>query len=192
MRTAIATVVVVISAVSASAQPAAPITAPPPAKTVTVTGCVAGGSGSQPFTLANALVLPDSSTQVAAKDSGKDSASPILPVVSPTPTEPAGSGTATAGMTPGAVGTSGSAAPGATGTSGSKDKEKDSIGSYRLAGTDMRPWAGKRVKIVGVVVAAPLLSPAVAGSPASLSAITAPPELQVESVEGVPGPCPKQ
>src|SRR5438093_520017 len=47
MRTAIATVVVVISAVSASAQPADPITAPPPAITVTVTGCVVGGQARQ-------------------------------------------------------------------------------------------------------------------------------------------------
>jgi hypothetical protein len=48
----------------------------------------------------------------------------------------------------------------------------------------MTPWAGKRVQIVGTVIAAK------AAASASTNA-AAPLEFRVQSVQGVAGPCPK-
>jgi hypothetical protein len=184
MRIAIATGLVLVSAGWASAQTSSPADAAPPAKTLTITGCVAGGSGAQPFTLANALVLPD------APKSGADSEtpSPVPPPVSATPTEPAGSGTATA--TAGAVGTAGNATPVPAGTSGSTAKSSN-VGTYSLTGTDMTPWAGKRVQIVGTFTSAKTASAGASPATAGSADASAPLEFKVQSVQGVPGPCPK-
>ena len=183
MRIAIATGLVLVAAGWASAQTSSRPDSADPAKTVTMTGCVASGSGTQPFTLANALVLPD------APKPGADleTPSPVPPPVSATPTEPAGSGTAAA--TAGAIGTAGNAIPVPAGTSGSTTKNSN-VGTYSLTGTDMTPWAGKRVQIVGTVTSAKTAasaSPATVGSPDA----AAPLEFKVQSVQGVPGPCPK-
>jgi hypothetical protein len=178
MRLAIATGLVLISAAWTSAQTSTPQDAAAPAKTVTMTGCVAGSTGAQPFTLANALLLPD------APKPGADSEtpSPVPPPVSATPTEPAGSGTVPASATAGATGTAGNATSVATGTSGSTAKDSN-VGTYTLTGTDMTPWAGKRVQIVGTVSSAKSAS-------ASTDA-AAPLEFKVQSVQGVAGACPK-
>lgn len=183
MRIAIATGLVLVSAGWASAQTSSQPNAADPAKTVTMTGCVASGSGAQPFTLANALILPD------APKPGADSetSSPVPSPVSATPTEPAGSGTAAA--TAGAIGTAGNAIPVPAGTSGSIAKNSN-VGTYSLTGTDMTPWAGKRVQIVGTVTSpktAASASPAIGGS----TDAAAPLEFKVQSVQGVSGPCPK-
>src|SRR5258707_1972735 len=113
MRLAIATGLVLISAAWTSAQTSSPQEAAAPAKTVTVAGCVAGSTGAQPFTLTNALLLPD------APKPGADSEtpSPVPPPVSATPTEPAGSGTVPPSAIAGATGTAGNAIPGPAVTS---------------------------------------------------------------------------
>jgi hypothetical protein len=186
MRIAIATGLVLVSAGWASAQTSSLPDAMNPSKTVTMTGCVVTSSGAQPFTLANALVLAD------APKPGADSetSSPVPPPVSATPTEPAGSGTAAATGTAGAIGPAGNAIPTPAGTSGSTAKNSN-VGTYNLTGTDMTPWAGKRVQIVGTAISAKTVSatasPAIGGS----TDAAAPPEFKVQSVQGVPGPCPK-
>jgi hypothetical protein len=147
-----------------------------------MTGCVAG---AQPFTLSNALILPDASKPAAESDTP----SPVPPQVSATPTQPAGSGSAAASATAGATGTAGNAIPVASGTSGSTVKAS-TPGTYLLTGTDMTPWSGKRVQLVGTVVPR---NPASTSASAVTSAGTeaAPLELKVQSVQGVAGPCPK-
>ena len=184
MRIAIATGLVLITAGWTSAQTSAPQDAAAPAKTVTMSGCVAVGSDARPFTLANAMVLPD------APKPGVDSEtpSPVPPPVSATPTEPAGSGTA-ASATAGATGTTGSAIPAAAGTSGSTAKDSN-VGTYSLTGTDMTPWSGKRVQIVGTVISPKTASTSAPRAGASTDA-AAPLEFRVQSVQSVAGPCPK-
>jgi hypothetical protein len=184
MRIAIATGLVLISAGLASAQTSSASDAAASAKTLTITGCVAGSAGAQPFTLANALVLPD------APKSGAESEtpSPVPPLVSAPPTEPAGSGTTSANATAAATGTAGNAIAAPAGTSGSTAKDS-SVGTYSLTGTDMTPWAGKRVQVVGTVV--PQQTAAAAARPAGSASAAAPLELRVQSVQGISGPCPK-
>jgi hypothetical protein len=69
-----------------------------------------------------------------------------------------------------------------------------SITGYRLSGTDMQPWLGKRVQLQGTFVPA-AASPA--GSTAAAAAVTGgaitPPtlEFRVQSVQPVSGPCQK-
>jgi hypothetical protein len=184
MRIAIATGLVLIAAGLASAQTSSPSDAAAPAKTVTITGCVAGGSGAQPFTLANALVLPD-----AAKPGAEsETPSPVPPPVSAPPTEPAGSGTTSANATAGATATAGNAIPVPAGTSGSTAKDSN-VGTYSLTGTDMTPWAGKRVQVVGTLV--PQKAVAASAIPSASARAAAPVELRVQSVQGVAGTCPK-
>jgi hypothetical protein len=186
MRIAIATSLVLVSAMWASAQTTSSPDAVSSPKTVTMTGCVAGGSSEQPFILSNALILPDPSSLAVEPETP----SPVPPAVSSTPTQPAGSGRS-ATATPAATGTSGTLAPASTGTSGSTAKESIAR-SYRLTGTDMTPWAGKRVQIAGAVVpdASPLAASASAAASGSATA-AAPSEFKVESVQGIAGPCPK-
>jgi hypothetical protein len=150
-----------------------------------MTGCVAGGSDARPFTLANALVLPDAPKPGA----DPETPSPVPPPVSATPTEPAGSGTTAASATAGATGGAGGAIPVAAGTSGSAAKDSN-VGTYSLTGTDMTPWSGKRVQIVGTVVSPKTASTSAPPAGANTDA-AAPLEFRVQSVQSVAGPCPK-
>ena len=111
MKTAVLCGVLLVCSPAAFAQtPAAPAPAAP--HSITLTGCVGGGSNAQPITLANALVVPGGDVNAAA------SPSPVPGAVSAGATQPPGA----AAGTPGAVGTSGTAGAagtaGATGTSG--------------------------------------------------------------------------
>jgi hypothetical protein len=177
MRTAIATGLILISAGWASAQTSAPQDAAAPAKTVTMTGCVAGTAGAQSFTLSNAAIVPADPKTTA--DSSEPS--PVPTSASATPTQPAGSGSTASGATAGAAGTEGNVVPASAGTSGAVAKEP-SGGTYRLSGTDMTPWAGKRVQTVGTIVQAD----------AKASNTAAPMEFRVQSVQSIPGSCPQQ
>ena len=172
MRTAIAAGLVLISAGWASAQASAPQDATAPAKTVTLMGCVVGGAGAQSFTLSNALIVPVEST--AAPDSSEPS--PVPTSASAIPTQPAGSGSA---ATPPASAAD-NAVPAPAGTTGSIAKESSGA-AYRLSGTDMTPWAGKRVRTVGTVVQADRAA----------SNTNVPVELRVQSVQSIPGSCPQ-
>ena len=95
--------------------------------------------------------------------------------------------------TAGAVGTSGTVVAG-TAPAGSSSS---SASGYRLSGTDMSAWMGRRVQIVGSLVPA-----APGGAPTSASAIGAThigpdgslvlPEFRVVSVSPVTGDCPQR
>ena len=187
----------------AFAQPPAPSETGAPPRTITLTGCVGGGGATaQSITLTSAMVIP------TTEQAGAVMPSPVPAPVSPTPTQPttapgaagrAGTaGTAempaTAGMsgTAGTVGTSGTIVAGTApaGSSGS------SASGYRLSGTDMSVWMGRRVQIVGSLVPA-----APGGAPTSAAAIGATrigldgapilPEFRVLSVSPVTGDCPR-
>jgi len=57
------------------------------------------------------------------------------------------------------------------------------MNGYRLSGSDMQPWAGQRVEIVGSMVTA---NPGVS---AGAGATTAMPEFRVQSVRPIGGSC---
>jgi len=244
MKTAVLCAIALMCSTAAFAQaPAA--TSPTQARTITLTGCVGGGTNAQPITLANAMVVPTGDANAAA------SPSPVPGAVSSGVTQPppaagaAGtSGTAAAGAagtsgTAGATGTSGVAgatggaaagvgtppvsgaagtsaasgaagAPtygaagagtaagspttGAVGTSGTiagtapAGSSTSSVSGYRLSGSDMSGWVGRRVQIVGSVVPA-AAGASISAAGASTSAST--PEFRVVSVQPVTGDCPK-
>src|SRR5206468_5436306 len=148
MRTAVLCGIAVVCSSAAFAQtpPASPPSVADAPTTVTLTGCVGGGTNSQPITLANALVIP------SADAAGETATSPVPNAVSRPETQP-----------PAAVGTSGSTGapaptPNAIGTSGvitgtaPAGSSTSSISGYRLSGADMTSWVGRRVEIVGTVV----------------------------------------
>lgn len=177
-------------------------------KTVTMTGCVGGqGSDAQPFMLNNAFVVP-SGTQPMPDPTGAAATQPSAPtptpttpppVVSPTvpppatsappvppatptpPSTPAPPTTATSPATPAAP-TAPAGAAGAVGTAGTVPSGVSSaaMNGYRLSGSDMKPWAGQRVEIVGSLINA---------NPAGATAAV--PEFRVQSVRPVTGSCPQ-
>jgi len=163
-------------------------------KTITLTGCVGGGTNAQPITLANAMVIPSADAAGAAAPSS----SPLLDAVSPPETQPP-----SAVGTSGAAGTAGANAPSPTpattphaiGTSGTitgtapAGSSTSSISGYRLSGADMTPWIGRRVQIVGTLVP-PAARRSSGGTGASnpLGAI-ATPEFRVVSIQPVTGSC---
>lgn len=179
-------------------------------QTVTMTGCIAGGSAAQTYTLMNPIVVPNSaaasSVGTAPAPPGAQpptvaSATPTPPVVPPatppatSPTVPpttspvppltAGTaGTATAGT----AGTAGTVTPGAAvpGTTAAAGTASAGVNGYRLSGSDLTPWAGQRVEIVGTLMPGNPRGPAAAGASVSL------PEFRVQSVRPVTGDCPKQ
>jgi hypothetical protein len=200
MKTVVLCGITLLAAATASAQTSATATAADqPASTVTLTGCVGGGSESKPITLSNALIVP-STAQPGQPD---QSASPIPPPVSATGTQPAtppSPSTSPAmpapATTPSPVGTSGTKTPASpVGTSGvvtgtaPAGSSGSTLTGYRLSGADMQPWIGKRVQVIGTFVPAAPVSPA----PSVTGATAAPPllEFKVQSVTSASGPCPK-
>jgi pilus assembly protein FimV len=131
----------------------------------------------------------------------------------PTGATSAGVGTAGAAGTTGAAGTAGTAGTaGATGTAGvagtagatptagasaqvagtaPAGSSASSLSGYRLSGTDMTAWIGKRVQIVGTVVPS---TPGAASPTAAAGAPSAPafPEFRVMSVQPTTGDCPQK
>ena len=109
-------------------------------------------------------------------------------------------GTAGTASAAGATGTAGVAgSPSATPTAGASagiaptapaGSSASSLSGYRLSGTDMTSWIGRRVQIVGSVVpAAPGASPTAAAGATSASAF---PEFRVISVQPTTGDCPQR
>ena len=127
-------------------------------RSITMSGCVAGqGSDAQPYILNNAVVVPSSA---------------------------AAAGTVGTAGTPGAAGSAsaGAAASASPGTVASGGTAA-AISGYRLSGSDMQPWTGQRVEIVGSVVTKN------AGVASGAGVSPAMPELRVQSVRAVGGPC---
>src|SRR5438045_4485058 len=109
MKTAVLTCCLIVCSAAAFAQ--TPAAAPQAAsQTITLTGCVGGGSNAQPITLANAMVVPGGDLNAA-------SPSPVPGAVSSPATQPPG-----AAGTAGPVGTSGTAAT--TGTAGAPGTDR--------------------------------------------------------------------
>ena len=165
-----------------------------PNKTVTLTGCVGGGSDSKPITLSQALIIPGT-PQPGQID---QTPSPLPPPVSATGTEPADPTLPPPGAAAILTGTSGtkSSASAPLGTSGvvtgtaPAGSSASSVTGYRLSGTDMQPWIGKRVQLIGTF--APAAASATASAPGTASAAAiAPPvlEFRVQSVMPATGPC---
>jgi len=107
-----------------------------------------------------------------------------------------------AAATPSPTGTSGTKTPGA-GTAGTTGvmtgtapagSSGSSITGYRLSGTDMQPWLGKRVQLQGTFAPAAASPAGSTGTAATVTgaAVTPPAlEFRVQSVQPVTGPCPK-
>ena len=86
-----------------------------------------------------------------------------------------------AGATPTASASAGIAGTAPAGSSAS------SLSGYRLSGTDMTSWIGRRVQIVGSVVPA-----AAAASPTAAPGASGFPEFRVMSVQPTTGDCPQR
>jgi hypothetical protein len=215
MKTALCGIALVCSSAAFAQTSPVPVAASP--KTITLTGCVGGGTNAQPITLANAMVIP--STEQAGAPAVPPS--PVPDVVSRPATQPptaagtsdaaATANTAATGGTSGTAAATGSATvgtaagspsptSGAIGTSGAitgtapAGSSASSISGYRLSGADMTSWVGRRVQIVGIVVPAAsgamTLSAGAAGYGPDGSPIV--PEFRVISVQPVTGSCPEQ
>ena len=169
-------------------------------KTLSITGCVAGGFNGEPVSLTHAMVLPFGSaaaltdspatsdtsasaspdpTRVSAGATQPQTSTPPLPAAPPTD-----AGAATTAPSP--VGTSGTIA--GTAPAGSS---ASSVAGYRLSGVDMTSWIGRRVQIVGTVQPARPMTQAVAVETSDRIAMAAMPQFRVLSVQPVTGACPK-
>jgi len=174
-----------------SATGAQPPTTPPGATPpiVTMTGCVAGqGSDAQPYILNNPVVVPPPGTTPPGAVGSTASAAGAQPPTVALPPPPAVTPTLPPAATPAppsTAGTSGTGAAGTVGTAGSASAAA-AISGYRLSGSDMQPWTGQRVEIVGVVVAKNAAVSSGAGVAPTM------PEFRVQSVRPVGGPCPQQ
>jgi len=145
------------SASFAQTTPASPASQP---RSITLTGCVGGGTSAQPITLANAMIVPSTDTPTA--NSGA-ATSPVPGGVSqpPTPTTPAAppGPVGTAGSptgTPPPVGTAGTTGAG-VGTAGTTGAGVGTAGAHPPAGI---PTPGA-------------MPPATAGAPPTTPAPTA-------------------
>jgi hypothetical protein len=197
MKTVVLCGITLLAAATASAQTSAAVP-DQSTSTVTLTGCVGGGSESKPITLSNALIVPGT-PQPGQPD---ETPSPVPPPVSSTGTQPASpampppSATPAPATPPSPVGTSGTKTPSTpVGTSGivtgtaPAGSSGSTLTGYRLSGADMQPWIGKRVQVIGTFVPAAPQSPA----PSVTGATAAPPllEFKVQTVQPASGPCPK-
>jgi hypothetical protein len=164
---------------------------------------------AQPGQTATSSPLPPASTSAATQPatatppppvSSAGTPPPASPAQVPPPASPAQVGTTTAAGaaagTPAAVGTSGTTPTSVTGTTGvtsggATTSATSGVGGYRLSGTDMTPWAGQRVQVVGTF--SPATATAAGTTPTGGSGAPAAPPLQfrVQSVQPTSGPCPK-
>jgi hypothetical protein len=200
MKTVVLCGITLLGAASAFAQ--TPTTPAPdqPNKTVTLTGCVGGGTESKPITLSDALIVPGT-PQPGQLD---QTPSPVPPPVSSTGTEPADptlpplTAAPAPAPTPSPTGTSGTKTPASSpaGTSGvmtgtaPAGSSGSTLTGYRLTGADMQPWIGKRVQVIGTF--APAAAPTTPSAAVS-GGTTMPPvlEFKVQTVVPASGPCPK-
>ena len=195
MKTVVLCGITLLAVAPAFAQTSPPVPSNPVNKTVTLTGCVGGGVDAAPITLSQAMVLPVATQpDETASPVPSPASSPVTQPPDPT-LPPSG-----AAVTPSPIGTSGTKTPGTAGTTGvmtgtaPAGSSGSSITGYRLSGTDMQPWLGKRVQLQGTFVPA---AAAPAGSTATAAAVTGgavtPPvlEFRVQSVQPVTGSCTK-
>jgi hypothetical protein len=195
METVVLFALMLFAAVHAPAQPPATLTADPSNKTVTLTGCVGGGTESQPITLSQALIVPAGSEPAA----GNHATSPEVSAPATEPSDatlpPAG---AAAVPAPTPVGTSGTKTSASTRTASSgvvtgtapAGSSRSSVTGYRLSGVDMQPWIGKRVQVIGMFAPAPAAASGATQATAPKTTIAAPVlEFKVQSVQPATGPC---
>jgi len=159
MKIAVLCGIALMSAATAFAQ--APV-APP--HTMTLTGCIMGGTNSRPIALVNALALPAGTT--------------------PTPAEPPPPEATT--------GTTGSVTEAVVRGTAPAGSSASSVNGYRLSGADMTAWVGRRVEVVGMLVSSPSGSSATpVGTAGTTKTDPLPmPEFRVVSVQPITGQCP--
>ena len=182
--------VIVIAAATTSAQTNTSPVASDASKAISVTGCVASGSKSEPVTLTHAMVLPFGSPAVTPEPIS--AAEPVAPV-SPEPSQVSAAPTQPQSPAQPAPPSRTSAIPGAVGTSGTiagtapVGSSASTLDGYRLSGVDMTAWIGRRVQIVGTVEPAKEAVALDAAKPA----VPPMPTLRVMSVQPVTGSCVK-
>src|SRR5262245_23944820 len=190
--------VFIAAAGSAFAQVATPILPPSgprqiPTGTFTMSGCVSGpglGTGRSPRTGATAVPTSSVSYDSLISPAPPETVFPIVVApytyepplyVLPPPPEATLPGAASPGDV-GAVGTAGMTAPAAVGGLGSGP-----IG-YRLTGSDMSSWIGRRVQVIGTMdLVQPPIDPTLVDTtnPATF------PDFYVQSVVPLTGACPR-
>jgi len=167
-----------------TASPVAPTVNPPATQ---ATAPASTPTGTPPPASTAAATPPASPAQVPPPAS----AAAVPPAASPAQT----AGTASAAGTA-AIGTSGTTPTSVTGTTGgvtggATGSAASGVGGYRLSGTDMTPWSGQRVRVVGTF--SPSTATAAGTTPTGGSGAPAVPplEFRVQSVQPVSGTCPK-
>ena len=164
---------------------------PPPAGTFTMSGCVSGaGVGTGFFTMRSPRVVPSAPLRedyVASPPPPRVEPLTVAPDMYESP--PIDELEATAGMLlpgeVGAVGTVGTRAPGAVGTLG---PPAPPLG-YRLSGSDMSSWMGRRVQVVGTM---DLVPPQFIPGTVDMTNPATFPEFYVQSVLPLTGACPQR
>jgi hypothetical protein len=197
MRTVVLCSITLLAVAPAFAQTGTPASADPAHKSVTLTGCVGGGMDSAPITLSQAMVVPTTPQP-------DQTPSPVPPSASSPATQPPDATLPPSGgaaVTPSPTGTSGTKMPGPStaGTTGvitgtaPAGSSGSSITGYRLSGTDMQPWLGKRVQLLGTFVPAAAAPAGSTTTAAVTGGASMPPalEFRVQTVQPVTGPCPK-
>jgi hypothetical protein len=189
--------ILIAATTSASAQIAAPIIPQIPGSsttgTVTMSGCVTGGSGAGPITMMNPAIGPST----VAPGSVASVAAPITisPVTISPPTYVAPSSWPTVPVfgtkSPTAVGTTGITGTFPAGSVGVLDGTTSFGGTgaasagYRLTGSDMNSWLERRVQVIGTMApVTPEIVPA--------ASATGFQEFHVQSVVPLTGPCPQR
>lgn len=139
----------VATTTTASAQVARPILPPAPygpttTGTLTLSGCVTvGGVAAESFTMVNPTVAPSTS----ARETLAGAENPItIPPISITPMHLPPE---LSYSEPPAVGTTGVSEGGYVGTAG---VSPNGLVGYRLTGSDMSAWVGRRVRVTGTPV----------------------------------------
>jgi hypothetical protein len=203
----------IVSAATAFAQTSATSQTPPStptlsgAQTITMSGCVANNkSGTQGFVLSNPIVLPSTGGAATASAAPSSSATAGGSTASSAATQPptssagtaatahpvtgAGAGTAATAGTSGTagtgatVGTSGTAVTGAAGAAASTP----AMNGYRLTGSDLAQWAGKRVEVTGTFGPSTTANTTINATGAASSTLQ---EFKVVNVKPIGGSCPQ-
>jgi hypothetical protein len=166
-----------------TATPIAPPQVPGTSTTgaITMSGCIGGGIGSGPITMMSPTIAPSSLQPGSLASSATPSSSQPSVVAPPAYQAPSGA-PAGAPTTPGsgAVGTTGTQASGVVGTTGTNGPS-----GYRLTGSDLNSWIGRRVQIVGTMAPLTAETSVPTTGPASLQ------EFRVQSVVPLTGLCPQ-
>jgi hypothetical protein len=168
-------------------------------KEITMTGCVTRTATDGTYTLSDLSTMPAHEAGASAAAEGAGVHGMPGSALGAAAGAAGGAAGAAAGAAGPIAGARGVPSPGSTARTAEQLTSGTTPAGYRLSGTDMSPYAGKRVEIVGVPVrsanpaagaAAIRGVPGAVGTAGTLAGAAAPPELRVRTVKPIRGSCP--